>query len=117
MLIYNLENLLVSLPNRAGAGLIDAIVREIKKTGGFTLPSFGTFTAKKTKARKAVNPPTGEPIKVKAGKTVRSKLRRTWLPKPCILHLWPNVRFAVKHHEAGAQCPNRTRWDLCGGVQ
>jgi DNA-binding protein HU-beta len=48
-------------------------VKEIKKTGGFTLPSFGTFTVKKTKARKGVNPSTGEPIKVKAGKTVRFK--------------------------------------------
>jgi DNA-binding protein HU-beta len=51
----------------------DAIVKEMKKTGGFTLPSFGTFTVKKTKARKGVNPRTGEPIKVKAGKTVRFK--------------------------------------------
>jgi DNA-binding protein HU-beta len=59
--------------NRAAADLIDAIVKEIKKTGGFTLPSFGTFTVKKTKARKGVNPSTGEPIKVKAGKTVRFK--------------------------------------------
>jgi DNA-binding protein HU-beta len=55
------------------ADLIDAIVKEIKKTGGFTLPSFGSFTVKKTKARKGVNPRTGEPIRVKAGKTVRFK--------------------------------------------
>ena len=48
-------------------------MKELKKNGGFTLPSFGTFTVKKTKARKGVNPRTGEPIKVKAGKTVRFK--------------------------------------------
>ena len=59
--------------NRAAADLIDAIVREMKKEGGFTLPSFGTFTVYKTKARKALNPRTGEPVKVKAGKTGRIK--------------------------------------------
>jgi nucleoid DNA-binding protein len=53
--------------------LIDAIVKEIKKSGGFTLPSFGTFRVAKTKARKGLNPRTGEAIKVKAGKTVRFK--------------------------------------------
>ena len=37
------------------------------------LSSFGTFTVRKTKARKALNPATGEPVKVKAGKTVRFK--------------------------------------------
>jgi DNA-binding protein HU-beta len=59
--------------NRTADAIVDAIVKEMKKTGGFTLPSFGTFTVKKTKARKGVNPRTGEPIKVKAGKTVRFK--------------------------------------------
>ena len=63
--------------SRAAADLIEAIVKELKKNGGFTLPSFGTFTVKKTKARKAVNPRTGEPIKVKAGKTVRFKASPT----------------------------------------
>jgi DNA-binding protein HU-beta len=59
--------------NRAAADVIGAIVTQLKKEGGFTLPSFGTFTVKKTKARKALNPRTGEPVKVKAGKTVRFK--------------------------------------------
>ena len=62
----------VAATNAAG-DLIDSIVKELKKEGGFTLPSFGTFTVKKTKARKAMNPRTGEPVKVKAGKTVRFK--------------------------------------------
>jgi DNA-binding protein HU-beta len=53
--------------------LIGAIVKEMKKNGKFTLPGFGTFTVRKTKARKALNPRTGEPVKVKAGKTVRFK--------------------------------------------
>lgn len=59
--------------NRAAADVIDAIVMDLKKSGKFTLPSFGTFTVKKTKARKALNPRTGEAVKVKAGKTVRFK--------------------------------------------
>ena len=53
--------------------LIAAIVGELKKEGGFTLPSFGTFRVAKTKARKGLNPRTGEPVKIKAGKTVRFK--------------------------------------------
>jgi DNA-binding protein HU-beta len=63
--------------NRAAADVIDAIVTQLKKEGGFTLPSFGTFTVKKTKARKGLNPRTGEPVKVKAGKTVRFKASPT----------------------------------------
>jgi DNA-binding protein HU-beta len=63
--------------NRAAADLIAAIVKELKNTGGFTLPSFGTFRVAKTKARKALNPRIGEPIKVKAGKTVRFKVSPT----------------------------------------
>jgi DNA-binding protein HU-beta len=63
--------------NKAAADVVDAIVTELKKEGGFTLPSFGTFTVKKTKARKALNPRTGEPVKVKAGKTVRFRASPT----------------------------------------
>ena len=59
--------------NKAAADLIEAIVKDMKKEGGFTLPGFGTFTVRKTKARKGINPRTGEAIKVKAGKTVRFK--------------------------------------------
>jgi DNA-binding protein HU-beta len=57
--------------------VIAAIVKEMKREGGFTLPSFGTFRVAKTKARKGLNPKTGEPIKVKAGKTVRFKASPT----------------------------------------
>ena len=63
--------------NRAASDLMEAIVRELKKSGKFTLPSFGTFTVRKTKARKGLNPRTGESIKVKAGKTVRFKASPT----------------------------------------
>jgi DNA-binding protein HU-beta len=50
-----------------------AIVRELKKEGGFTPPGFGTFRVAKTKARQGMNPRTGDKVKVKAGKTVRFK--------------------------------------------
>ncbi|MBV9249296.1 MAG: HU family DNA-binding protein [Acetobacteraceae bacterium] len=63
--------------NRAAGDLMDAIVKELKKSGKFTLPSFGTFIVRKTKARRAMNPRTGEQIKVKAGKTVRFKASPT----------------------------------------
>jgi DNA-binding protein HU-beta len=59
--------------NQAATDLMAAIIKNLKTEGGFTLPSFGTFSVKKTKARKALNPKTGEPVKVKAGKTVRFK--------------------------------------------
>ena len=59
--------------NRAAGELISAIVATLKKTGKFTLSSFGTFTVHRTKARKALNPQTGASIRIKAGKTVRFK--------------------------------------------
>ena len=59
--------------NQAAGDLMDAVVKALKRDGKFTLPSFGTFTVRKTKARKGLNPRTGEAIKVKAGKTVRFK--------------------------------------------
>ena len=57
--------------NRAATALIGAIVKEMRKAGNFTLPGFGTFRVAKTKARKGLNPRTGEALKIKAGKTVR----------------------------------------------
>jgi len=53
--------------------LVNAIVREIVTTGGFTLPGFGTFTAHDTAARSALNPRTQETVQVEAGSTVRFK--------------------------------------------
>ena len=75
--IQNSAEITAVAANRASADLIEAIVKELKKSGGFTLPSFGTFTVKKTKARKGVNPRTGDPVKIKAGKTVRFKASPT----------------------------------------
>jgi DNA-binding protein HU-beta len=63
--------------NQAAGDLMMAIIGELKKSGGFTLPTFGTFTVRKTKARRGLNPRTGESIRVKAGKTVRFKASPT----------------------------------------
>jgi DNA-binding protein HU-beta len=63
--------------NRAASDVIEAIVMTMKKEGKFTLPTFGTFTVKKTKARKGLNPRTGEAVKIKGGKTVRFKASPT----------------------------------------
>jgi len=62
---------------RAAGDVMEPIVKELKKSGKFTLPSFGASTVRKTKARKGLNPRTGEAIKVKAGKTVRFKASPT----------------------------------------
>ncbi len=59
--------------NRAAGDLMDAIIKQMRRAGKFTLPSFGTFTVRKTRARKALNPRTGKSIRVKSGKTVRFK--------------------------------------------
>ena len=66
-----------SVANRTAGDLMTAIVKQLKKEGGFTLPSFGTFRVAKTKARAGLNPRTGDKIKVKAGKTVRFKASPT----------------------------------------
>lgn len=63
--------------NRVAGALMASIVKELKKNGRFTLPSFGTFIVRKTRARTGVNPRTQAPIKVKAGKTVRFKASPT----------------------------------------
>ncbi|MFY9269754.1 MAG: HU family DNA-binding protein [Candidatus Manganitrophaceae bacterium] len=59
------------------AAIIDdtsaAIAKGIKKAGRFSLPGFGTFTVKSRAARKGRNPQTGEPIKIKASKSVKFK--------------------------------------------
>jgi DNA-binding protein HU-beta len=47
------------------------IISELKKQGKVTFSSFGTFKVSNRKARDGRHPKTGEPIKLKAGKTVR----------------------------------------------
>jgi DNA-binding protein HU-beta len=50
-----------------------AIARELKKNQRFSLPGFGSFSVSKRAARPGRNPRTGEPIKIKASKSVRFK--------------------------------------------
>ncbi|MFQ5454990.1 MAG: HU family DNA-binding protein [Nitrospirota bacterium] len=49
------------------------ISKSIKKEKRFNYPGFGTFKVKARKARQGRNPQTGEPIKIKASKTVGFK--------------------------------------------
>ncbi len=59
--------------NRAAGAVIAALVKTLKKEGKVSIVGFGTLRVAKTKARTAMNPKTGEKVKVKAGKTVRFK--------------------------------------------
>lgn len=43
----------------------------LKKEGRFSFPDLGTFTVTERAARKGRNPATGEPLKIKASKSVR----------------------------------------------
>lgn len=65
------------LTRKAVAAIVDdtfaAIAKGVKKAGRFSFPGFGTFTVKSRAARKGRNPQTGEPIKIKASKSVKFK--------------------------------------------
>jgi len=51
----------------------DHMSKGIKKDKRFTYPGFGTWTMKTRKARKGVNPQTGQRITIKASKTCTFK--------------------------------------------
>lgn len=54
--------------------LIEAIKADLKKKDGkITLPGFGSFSKTKRKARKGINPQTGEQITIKAHNAVKFK--------------------------------------------
>jgi DNA-binding protein HU-beta len=57
--------------------LLGAITQHLRKHGKFSLPGFGTFTVKHTNARRGLNPRTGDPVDIAAGKTVRFKASKT----------------------------------------
>jgi DNA-binding protein HU-beta len=52
---------------------IGACVGEVKAGRAFRVAGLGTFSLKKSKARKGVNPSTGESIKIKASKRMAFK--------------------------------------------
>ena len=51
----------------------EEIRKSVKKEKRFSYPGFGTFTVRLRKARRGVNPQTGQPIKIPASKTVGFK--------------------------------------------
>ena len=55
---------------RAVNAVIEGVKKGLKKDGVVQLIGFGSFNVKKRKARKGRNPKTGDPIKIKASKTV-----------------------------------------------
>jgi DNA-binding protein HU-beta len=66
-----------NLPKKAVGEVVDvcftALGRGIKKDRRFTYPGFGTWTVKQRKARKGINPQTGQAITIKATKTCTFK--------------------------------------------
>ena len=58
---------------RATNLVLESIKRGVKRDGNVTLIGFGTFTVKSRKARMGRNPQTGEPIRIKASRTVGFK--------------------------------------------
>ncbi len=52
---------------------MNAIKKTVKKEEKFSYPDFGTFTKVKRKARKGINPQTGEKMNIKASKSVKFK--------------------------------------------
>ena len=65
------------LSKRAIGDVVDCcfntLAKGIKKDKRFTYPGFGTWTMKMRKARKGVNPQTGQAITIKASKTCTFK--------------------------------------------
>ncbi len=52
---------------------VGTLVQEVKLNRPFRVAGLGTFALKKSKARKGVNPATGESIKIKAKKRMAFK--------------------------------------------
>lgn len=52
--------------NKAFDATVEAITAGLKKEGKVSIVGFGTFSAKKRKARDGINPMTKEPIKIPA---------------------------------------------------
>ncbi len=55
-------------------GIRDGVARD----GVVSLAGFGTWTARERAARQGRNPQTGEPIQIRASKTVAFKPARAW---------------------------------------
>lgn len=57
---------------------LEAIKYGVKKHGNVQLIGFGSWTVKNRKARTGINPRTGEPITIKATRTVGFRPSRDW---------------------------------------
>lgn len=72
-LVANIAKQQPELSKRAIGEMLDCtfelLAKGIKKDRRFTYPGFGTWTMKTRKARKGVNPQTGQRITIKASKT------------------------------------------------
>jgi DNA-binding protein HU-beta len=62
-----------AVAEKALDSLITEIKKSLKKGKKVTLVGFGTFSVAKRKARKGVNPRTGEVINIKASKVAKFK--------------------------------------------
>lgn len=57
--------------------VFELIAKELKKKQKISLAGFGTFQVGSRPARMGRNPKTGEPLKIKASKTVKFKVSST----------------------------------------
>jgi DNA-binding protein HU-beta len=71
--VRDTTNCTVAQAGDAVDAVMKVIAKGMKKEGSFNLAGFGTFKRGKRAARTGRNPKTGEPIQIKAAKTVRFK--------------------------------------------
>lgn len=57
--------------------VFEQMARAIKKDKRFSYQNFGTWTVRNHKARQGRNPQTGEPMKIKASKSVGFRCAKT----------------------------------------
>lgn len=71
--VANATELSKTASGAAVDAVFEAITKQLKKEGKFSLVGFGTFSVRKRAARKGRNPATGAEIKIKASKSVGFK--------------------------------------------
>jgi DNA-binding protein HU-beta len=59
-------------------GLVETVVKSVKKGESVKIPGLGIFRLRKMKARVGRNPQTGEPIKIPARKKVGFSVAKTF---------------------------------------
>lgn len=70
----------IGVGKREASAFLDALLaivyRETKKKGEFTLPGLGKLVKTKRKARKGINPKTGESIRIAASTAVKLRVAK-----------------------------------------